>query len=99
MDPELLSEATVTWIWSPSKSYPTQNDAAVLARFGPAVGPAVLTEIGALKDDFFRSSAFREVHGLAAIGDHAAAEFRARHPEISEDAVQALAACYTYAYK
>jgi len=99
MDPDLLSAALVAWIWPPAKSYPSQDDDAVLARYGPTVGPAVLSELRALTNDFFRSNAVREVRGLRAIGDRAAAEFSARHPEISGEAVAALAASYTYAYK
>jgi hypothetical protein len=36
---------------------------------------------------------------LASMGDRAADEFRARHPEISEDVVPALAWCDTFDFK
>jgi hypothetical protein len=56
----------------------------------------VVDLIHSLVDDFCFSDAEDEVADLAQMRDRAAAEFRGRHPEIAEDAVQALRWCYTF---
>ncbi len=52
-----------------------------------------------LEDDFYRSDARLTADDLVLMGEQAAAEFRALHPEVGEDAVQALKWCYTYDFK
>jgi hypothetical protein len=60
------------------------------------LGGDLLNAIEALAKDFYSSEAVHEVADLAEMGDRAAAEFRERHPEIAEDAVDALRWCYTF---
>jgi hypothetical protein len=46
--------------------------------------------------DFYDSDAHTSATDLAAMGDEAADRFRARHPEATQDAVDALAWSYTF---
>jgi hypothetical protein len=55
--------------------------------------------VRALEEDFCSSTANQVVSGLVEMADLAASEFRGRHPEISDDAVEALAWCYSWDWK
>jgi hypothetical protein len=52
-----------------------------------------------LEDDFYESDARQVAAGLPEMAELASAEFARKHPEISAEATQALAWCYTYDYK
>ncbi|MDG4838456.1 hypothetical protein O7631_18225 [Micromonospora sp. WMMD967] len=52
-------------------------------------------QITKLEDKFYPSDASSVALDLKAMGQQAAAEFRGTHPEIKEEAVQALAWSYT----
>jgi hypothetical protein len=67
--------------------------------FGEEVGLDLLQQIRLLEADFYRSEVWISAPDLLAMGDQAAAEFRALHPEVGEDAVRALAWCYMFDYK
>ena len=71
----------------------------MVEQFGKDVAVDLLPIVKALEDDFYGSEARHRAPTLKEMGDQAASEFRLRHPEISEDAVQALAWCYTYDYR
>jgi hypothetical protein len=55
--------------------------------------------LNALQDDFYTSTAYLSVPGLAEKARQAASEFRERHPDLSDDAVNAFAWCYSWDYK
>jgi hypothetical protein len=52
-----------------------------------------------LEDDFYATDARLVDPDLETMARIAADEFRRLHPEISDDAVQALTWCYTWDYK
>jgi hypothetical protein len=99
MNPALLSEAIVVWIGFHREAWPNRDDQRVLDRYGPEEGSALLEAVHALDEDFYASDAKWSAPNLVAMGDQASAEFHARHPEIDELAVQALAWAYTFDYK
>jgi hypothetical protein len=49
--------------------------------------------------EFYESDARYTVEDLAQMGDVAADRFRSARPEIRDDAVRALAWCYTYDFR
>jgi hypothetical protein len=51
------------------------------------------------RNDFYASDARFAVADLTEMGDVAVDHFRKAHPEVSDEAVRALAWCYTYDYK
>ena len=53
----------------------------------------------ALEEDFYTSTAYQTVPGRAEMAAQAASEFRERHPEISSDAIEAFAWCYSFDWK
>lgn len=70
-----LTRAVVEWTGWGSSPRPVRDDARVIARFGGEAGPALAKAARRLEADYAASSA----------------EFRARHPELGGDAVDALA--------
>ena len=70
-----------------------------MSALGEDIALDLIPRIGACEDSFYMSDARFSAPDLSSMGEQAAAEFSAIHPEISQDAVQALAWCYTYDYK
>lgn len=70
-----LTRAVVEWTGWGSTPRPVRDDTRVIARFGSEAGPALAKAARRLEDDFSAGST----------------EFRAKHPEIGGDAVDALA--------
>lgn len=95
----LLGEAVVVWTGWGRTSWPVRDEQLVIERFGIDSAVVLLPLIKNLEDDFYSSGARFSVADLKEMGDVAAAQFREKHPEIPEDAVEALAWCYTFDYK
>ncbi|WP_136709229.1 hypothetical protein [Agromyces sp. H66] len=70
-----LTRAVVEWTGWGTTPLPARDDARVIARFGSEAGPALAKAARRLEADFSADSA----------------QFRAKHPEIGVDAVDALA--------
>ncbi len=98
-DPATLSQAVVVWSGWGEAAWPARDGGRVAERFGRDVAPLLLSRIRQLEDDFYSSRARFTARELAEMEERAASEFRGKHPELTEDAVQALAWCYTYDYK
>ena len=99
MDEDLVTRAIVVWLGWGRAAWPHRNEATLVAEFGTDVAVDVLPEVRRLEREFYMSDAWRVAPDLSTMGDQAAAEFRARHPEIGEDAVEALAWSYTFDYR
>jgi hypothetical protein len=98
---DAIGEAIVVWTGWRSFPYPRRNlgEGRLVERFGSQLAADVLPLIKSLEDDFYWSNARFVAKDLVDMGEIASAQFRERHPEIPEVAVQALAWCYTYDYK
>lgn len=97
-DPSLISKAIVVWTgWGRAPS-PVRDEALLVDRFGDAAAD-LMPVIAAMEDDFYRSDARHIAEDEAAMATLAADQFRRRHPDIADDAIQALAWCYTYDYR
>ena len=98
-DPALLNEAVVWWTGWGRMSWPSRQDADVAERYGEDTALDLIPAIKLLEADFYASEARHRAPTLAEMGDRAAEDFRKLHPEVSKDAVKALAWCYTFDYK
>ena len=96
---ESLSRAVVVWTGKGVSAWPSRSEERLVEAFGEDAALDLVPRVKALKDSFFMSEAKWTAPDLVTMGNQAAAEFREIHPEISEEAVQDLAWCYTYAYK
>jgi hypothetical protein len=99
MEATLLSMAVVVWTGWGQATWPARDEARLVSRFGNDAAAELIPEIRRLEGDFYASDARFVTADLKTMGDAAAADFRRIHPEISEDAVTALAWFYTFNYK
>jgi len=97
-NPKTLSEAIVVWTGWGRSSWPARDESRVVERFGKA-SLDLMPAVRAMEDDFYESDARDRAADLREMATIATTQFRERHPDISDDAVQALAWCYTYDYK
>lgn len=91
-----LSEAIVLWTGWGNSSWASRDDARVVQAFGQEEARALLPRIRELHHEFYRSDARHTEPDLGGMADKAAQQFRALHPEISEEAIRALAWCYSF---
>jgi|KBSSwiStaDraftv2_1062776.scaffolds.fasta_scaffold1770298_1 hypothetical protein len=97
-DADLVSEALVLWVGPiPSAGY--DGEAALVKRFGAQEAAKLLPNVRALEKEFFSSDARHVAANLEEMGDRAIADFRRVHPEISDEALNALANHYAFAFK
>lgn len=98
-DATQVSEAVVVWTGYGQSSWPVRDQARLAERYGPEETRDLLPRVRQLEEDFYNSDARLAVPDLATMGEVAAGQFRQSHPEVSEEAVKALAWCYAYDYK
>lgn len=99
MDAALLSRALVVWTGYGVVSWPSRDDDRLSRMFGAELASVVLRRIYELEEEFYTSDARHKAADLREMGNLASAQFRMRHPELSDEAVDALAWCYTFDYK
>lgn len=90
------SYALVLWTGWRTHSWPTQDDQAVLAHFGERRGRALVEHARQLTHEFFQFDAARAAADLIDMRRLASNRFHSLHPEISDEAVEALAWLYTF---
>jgi len=95
----LVGEAVVVWTGYGSTSSPKREEYRLVERFGAEMAADLLPKLRALEDDFYASDARLTAPDLVNMGTVAATRFRELHPDIPEEAVQALTWCYTFDYK
>ncbi len=95
----LVSEALVVWTGWRDLAWPSRDEDRVVRQFGRAEAELLMPQVRAWADDFYASDAHIHAPTLVEMGDRAEAEFRLRHPEASDEAVRALAWCYTFDFK
>jgi hypothetical protein len=98
-DPKLLSDALVVWTGKDVTAIPARDEALLVERFGETLAIELLPQLLHLQEDFYSSTAYNMAPDLKSIGDKAAEDFRRIHPEIGDDAVEALVWCYTWDWK
>lgn len=99
VDPAQLSEAIVLWTGWGVSAGPLRDEARIVDAFGEEVALVLVPAIRSAEEDFYKSEAWLTIDDLEKVGDAAADRFRSVHPEIHDDAIRALAWCYTYDFK
>ena len=98
-DAALVSQAIVVWTGWGSSSWPSCDDGRLVERFGVDQALDLVPSVRRLTDEFYESDAKYVAADHAEMGEIASRRFHDLHPEISDEAVRALAWCYTYDYK
>jgi hypothetical protein len=89
-----LAEAFLIWTGWGKANMPKRDDSSVEARFGQHRASELLAVILAMMDEFYAADAMSA--DLVEMGAQAAAQFRAKHPEVPDDVLKAMAWCYTF---
>jgi hypothetical protein len=95
-----VSEAIVLWTGYDleRQMWPLRDEFRVVARFG-GLAVEIMPWVHSLHDSFFGSGAHDRGVDLAEKTKFATADFRLVHPEVSEEAVRALAWSYAFDHK
>jgi hypothetical protein len=94
-----LSMTQIAWTGWGITSWPRRDEQRLASHIGADAADELLPQLHALEDDIYAGNARDVAPDLATMGRPAAEDFRRLHPEVSDDAVQALAWCYTFDYK
>lgn len=94
-----ISRAIVLWTGYETETWPSRDDDRFALLVGADAAIDLLPEVRRLESEFYESKAHNTVAGIGEMARAAAAEFRERHPELSEQAVEALAWCYAWEWK
>ena len=70
-----------------------------MSQVGADAAAELLPRVRALEEDFYATDARLKAPDLVVMGRMATDDFRRKHAEISDEAVEALAWCYTWDYK
>ena len=80
-------------------SWPSRDDDRLTEKFGADAALDLIPAVHTLEQEFYESDANLTAHDLVEMGEMASVRFRQRHPEVTDEAVDALAWCYTWTYK
>jgi hypothetical protein len=94
-----ISRAIVMWTGYRNEPKPSRDDEHFAMVIGADAARDLLPNIRRMQDEFYESDAYNTVAGLDEMARTAAAEFRGRHPELSDEAIDALAWCYSWDWK
>lgn len=95
MNADRVSEALEIWV-GPIPALGYDREAALVERFGAQVANELVPILRALQQDFYGTNAGAVAADLREMHELAFADFKLEHPEISDQAVHALAARYTF---
>lgn len=94
-----VGPAMVVWSGYGSTPMPARDEGRVVDVFGPKRSTELMPLVLGLYDDFYDTDAALTEATLVAVGEKASADFKRRHPEIPDEAVEALVWCYTFDFK
>lgn len=94
-----LSEAVVVWTGFGETARPARDEERIVRMYGSEAAATLVPAIRRLEDAFYESDAWRHEASLVQVGHKASDRFVVLHPEISDEAVKALAWCYTYDHR
>ncbi len=86
-----LSEAVVSFIGFGSAVAPWTDRARLIQRFGPSRGQALQSQVEDLLRELGTLNIDWSTHSLVSSGEFVHAEMHARHPDLTDSALRALA--------
>ena len=94
-----ISSAIVVWVGWGTAPRPSRETSRLVAEFGEDAAAELLPKLQEIEREFYSSDARLTAKDMVEMAEVAKARFRNSHPSISNDAVDALAWCYTYDFK
>ena len=94
-----ISSAIVVWVGWGTTSHPSRDVGRLVSEFGEDATHELLPQLHEIEKEFYSSDARLVATDLVEMAEMAKARFRNLHPSISDEAINALAWCYTYDYK
>jgi hypothetical protein len=88
---DTISDALVVWTGRHRTAWPHRDERRLIDTYGEAAAVELVPIIRELEREFYESDARMTAPDLASMGDRAKARFRELYPELSEDALEALA--------
>lgn len=98
-DSRTVVEAFRLWIGWGRSNHPLRDDNAVESRFGIETASELLPAMKLMLDEYYSSDAKFSAGNLTEMGQIATSEFRAKHPETTDEILEALEWCYTFDFK
>lgn len=89
-NPRLLSEALVLWIGYGVQPIPKRSAERLDARFGEGSSAVLVPVLRHLLTEFWEHDASKRLEDPQEIREAVVQPFREQHPELSDDAVEAL---------
>ena len=97
--PSVVAEAVVAWTGWGRAVWPDRDEARLSELLGAEAAKEVMPAVQLLVNDFYASDAHVWAANFLEMAEAASAQFRAKYPALPEEAVQALAWCYTFDHK
>jgi len=94
-----VNKAIIVFLAHHRASWPQQDEASLVRDLGAERAPALRAQVDALRGEMGAIEIDWTTHSLASGGAFARAEMRRRHPELSDEALDALAWEVTYNWK
>lgn len=95
-DSPVFTEAFLIWTAHGRDFIPRRNSAAVVTRFGTKAASELLPAMQSMIDEFYQSEALYIATNPKELGDMAIKEFKAKHSEVADEVLEAMAWCYTF---
>ena len=99
LDAAQISKALIVWLGYGELPWPATSEQRLQDHFGSEVATRLLPTVVSLFEEFYDSDASRFASDLESMAAMASAPFAERHPDLTEEAVAALAWSYTYDFK
>ena|SRR5437773_7362322 len=96
---ELLSRAVIVYVWgSHGQPWPSRHPDAVKDRFGGEAAE-LLPRVEGIEREMHQDPRQWFAADEATTGGRVSQALRSRHPELTDEAIEALAAQFTYSYR
>jgi hypothetical protein len=94
-----ISNAVILFLGFGSASLPRRDHARLVQEFGTTQGTAIGSQVVALVDEVSKIQVDWSKHSPESAGDTVRTEMHARHPDLSDAALRALAWKFTFDWR
>jgi len=96
---DAFNEAIILFIGHGINPYPQEDGSRLLNKFGPILGPGLEVKVKKLLKEVDEFKPNWNTQSLVSAGKWAVDEIQKKHPELNQDALDAIFWTYTYGYK